>query len=182
MAELDELARNLGHLLDRLARGSARWALRVAVATAIAAVAMYLLGLAALEGPVGQIWPWLGAIVGLAAIAAPAWAAWQLHAVHRSANSIVGEVRTVLGRSDEAQRIVVDTVEANEPTGTTSITVYRARDFGDLRRVVGAGSDLKALPAALATMTTLPFRLLVGVLATLAFAVVSFVFLLALAF
>lgn len=181
MADVDELARNLTAFLDRLSRGATRWAVRVAVAAAIAAVAMYLLGLAALDGPVGRIWPWFGALIGLAAVAAPAWAAWQLSSIRRNATGIVGDVRTVLGRSNEAQRVVVDTVEANEPTGDRSIMVVRNQDFGDLRRIVGAGSDLKSLPVALAALASLPARLLIGVLATLAFAALSFLFLLALA-
>lgn len=182
MADLDDLARQLGSTLDRVARGAVRWTGRVAIVTAVAAAVMYLLGLRALDGPLGDVWPWLGALIGLAAIAPPAWAAWQLRTVHRSSSDIVSDVRTLLGRSTEAQRVVIDTVEVQEPTGDRTLIVSRGRDLGDLRRVVGTGVDLKALPMALATLTSVPFRLLLGVLATLAFAAISVVFLIALAF
>ena len=182
MADLDALAHQLGGLLDGVARRSVRWAARVAIVTALAAVVMYVLGLQALDGPAGDAWAWLGAAIGIAAVAAPAWAAWQLRAVHRDARGIVADVRTLLDRDVDAKRVVIDTVEVNEATGERSTVVYRAPDMRDLRRVASAGADLKSLPLALAALSTLPFRLLVGVLATLAFAAISFVFLLALAF
>ncbi|MFV0308008.1 MAG: hypothetical protein ACK5OX_09735 [Desertimonas sp.] len=182
MADLDDLARNLGGLIDRLAGGAVRWSIRVALITGVAALVMYLLGLQALGGAVGNIWTWFGAAIGLAAVAAPAWAAWQLRAVHRDTSGIVADVRTVLTRDPAAQRVVIDTVEVDEPTGQRALMVYQGRDLGDLRRVVGASNDLRSLPMALAALTSLPLRLLVGVFATVAFAFVSFVFLIALAF
>ena len=182
MADLDDLARQLGGLLDRVARRSVRWATRVAIVTAIAAAVMYLLGLQALDDGAGDVWRWLGAIIGIVAVAAPAWAAWQLRSVHRDARGIVADVRTLLDRDADAQRIVIDTVEVSEATGERSAVPYRAPDMSDLRRVVMTGADLKSLPLALAALGSLPIRLFVGVLATLAFAFVGFIFLLILAF
>lgn len=182
MADLDELAGRLVQLVTALAGRGVRWALRVAVVVAIAAAVMYLLGLAALDGPVGRAWPVLGAILGLAAVAAPLLAAWRLRTVRREATTLVGEVRTLMGRNADAQRVVIETVETGIPTGERSVVVYQSRDFGDLHRLALHTGELRTLPSALSAVTTFPGLLIVGVLATLVFGFVSFIFLIALAF
>lgn len=182
MADLDELARRMAGLVANLADRGVRWAVRVAVLVALAAVATYLLGLAALDGPVGRVWPVLGAVIGLAAIAAPVLAAWRLRSVRKGAPELVSEVRTLMGRNADAQRVVIDTVETRPSTGERSVVVYQNRDFGDLRRMAVNADDLRALPGALAAVTTFPGLLIIGVLATLAFGFVSLIFLIALAF
>ena len=181
MADVDDLARRLVALVMALAGRGIRWALRVAVVVAIAAAVMYLLGLAALGGSVGSVWPVLGAIIALAAISAPLLAAWRLREVTQHADALVGDVRTLMAGSADAQRVVVDTVETGRPTGDTSIVVYQSRDFGDLRQMA-TSAHLHSLPAALRAVTTYPALLLIGILATLCFAFVSLIFLIALAF
>src|SRR5690606_14493258 len=99
MADLDELARRMTGLVANLADRGVRWAVRVAVLVALAAASTYLLGLAALDGPVGRVWPVLGALIGVAAIAAPLLAAWRLRSVRKDAPQLVGEVRTLMGRN-----------------------------------------------------------------------------------
>jgi hypothetical protein len=183
MAELDDdLARRMVALVTTLAGRGVRWAVRVAVVVFVAAAAMYLLGLAALDGSVGDVWPVLGALIGLAAVAAPLLAAWRLHRVQRDASALVADVRTLVGRNAEARRVVIDTVEAGTPTGDRSIVVYQRRDFGDLQRMAVSAEDLPALPSALTAVRSFPGLLLIGVLATMGFAFVGFVFLIALAF
>ena len=181
MPDVDDLARRLVALVMVLAGRGVHWALRVAVVVAVAAAVMYLLGLAALGGSVGSVWPVLGAIIGLAAISAPLLAAWRLREVTQHADELVGDVRALMSSSTDAQRVVVDTVESGPPTGSTSIVVYQGRDFGDLRQMA-TSAHLPSLPGALRAVTTYPALLLIGILATLGFAFVSLVFLIALAF
>lgn len=182
MADLDELARRLVGVVTTLAGRGVRWALRVAVVVGLAAVAMYLLGLAALDGPVGRVWPVLGALIGLAAVGAPLLAAWRLRSVRKDATTLVTDVRTLMTRDVDARRVVIDTVETEAPTGDRSVVLHQRRDFGDLHRLAVGADDLRSLPGALAAVMTFPGLLIIGVLATLAFAFVSFIFLIALAF
>lgn len=185
MADFDDVARGLTDLVTRVARSGARWATRVAVVVGVAALIMYLLGLQALDGPVGRIWPWLGALIGLAATGAPLLARWRLTSVGKDATELVGEVRSLMSGNADARRVVVDTVETGDRVSTEPTTTLRrveVREFRDLRRLVGTAGDLRRLPQALAAVATFPGLLAIGLLATLAFAFVSLIFLLALAF
>jgi hypothetical protein len=181
VADVDDLARRLVALVVALARRGVRWALRVAVVVAVAAAVMYVLGLAALGGSVGSVWPVLGAVIALAAISAPLLAAWRLRDVTAHSEALVGDVRALMSGSADARRVVVDTVETGQPTGETSIVVYQSRDLGDLRRMA-TSAHLHSLPRALRAVTTYPALLLIAVLATLGFGFASLVFLIALAF
>lgn len=186
MADVDELASRLTALVTTVAGRGVRWATRVALVVFVAAAIMYLLGLQALDGPVGRIWPVLGAVIGLAAVAAPLLARWRLGTVTKKATAIVGEVRTLVAGDGTARRVVIDTVEAGQPptNGQASIVVARSdgAGFRDLRRVVGTTAGLRELPGALVAVTTFPGLLAIGVAAILIFGFVSFVFLIALAF
>ncbi len=182
MADLDDLAGRMVRLVTALAGRGMRWAIRVAVVVALAAVTMYLLGLAAFDGSAEQVWAVAGAIIGLAAIAAPLLAAWRLRSVRRDATALVGDVRTLVDRNADARRVVIETVETGLPTGERSVVVYQSQDFGDLHRMAVRTDDLKSLPAALSAVRTFPGLLIIGVLATLLFGFASFIFLIALAF
>jgi hypothetical protein len=186
MADVDELASRLTALVTNVAGRGVRWASRVALVVFVAAVIMYLLGLQALDGPVGRIWPVLGAVIGLAAVAAPLLARWRLGAVTKRASAIVGEVRTLVAGDGTARRVVIDTVEASQPamTGQGSMIVVRSdgASFRDLRRVVSTTANLRDLPGALVAVTTFPGLLAIGVAATLVFGFISLIFLIALAF
>jgi len=180
VTETEDLARRLVALVMALAGRGVRWALRVAVVVFLSGAVMYVLGLAALEGSMGQVWPVLGAILALGAVSAPLLAAWRLHAVRDDATGLVGDVNALMSGSTDARRAVIDTVETGAPAGERSIVVYQSRDFGDLRRLA-TSAHLRSLPSALRAVMSFPGLLLLGVLATVAFGFVSFVFLIALA-
>jgi len=185
MTDVDELAGALTRLVTSVARRGARWATRVAVVVFVAGLVMYLLGLAALGGSVGRVWPWLGAVIVLAAVAAPLLARWRLTSVSKDATGLVAEVRTLVSGSADAHRVVVDTVETADRVGAEPAATLRGvevHEFRDLRRLAGTAQDLRRLPLALAAVTTFPGLLAIGILATMAFGFVSLIFLLALAF
>jgi hypothetical protein len=178
MADVDDLARRLVALVMALAGRGIRWALRVALVVGLAAAVMYLLGLAAIGG---TAWAVFGAVVAIAAVGAPLLAAWRLREVTQHADALVGDVRSLMAGSTDARRVVVETVETGQPTGDTSIVVYQSRDFSSLRDMA-TSADLRSLPGALRAVTTYPFLLLVGILATILFGFASLIFLIALAF
>jgi hypothetical protein len=181
MPDRDELAERLVAFVTTLARGGERWAIRGAVLVTAAALVTYLLGLAALDGSAEQVWAVIGAAIGLAAIGVPLLAAWRLRAVRRRAPELVGDVRTLMGRNRDAERLVIETVESGQPTGDRSMVVYRSQDFGDLQRIAVSTGDLRVLPDALTAVRSYPGLLVIGVLAILGFGFLSFVFLVALA-
>jgi hypothetical protein len=183
MVDVDELARRTTNLVTTLARKGMALATGVAVLVAIVGGLAYLTGLAGLDGSARSAWTVVGAVLLVVAVGAPLVARWRLGAVRRHANELVGDVRTLITRDGEAQRVVIETVavEERDPAEVAELrpVLYDSRQFTRLRQVTVTATDLRALPGVMRTLTTFPALLGVALLGVLVFGVLGFLFLLA---
>ena len=182
MPDVDALARQTTALLSNLARKGMALATGLALVTLLVGGLSYLTGLAGLEGSAHSAWTVIGAVMLVGAVGAPLLARWRLATVRRHLDKLVGEVRTLITRDPEAQRVVIETVAIDDqPPEISDLrpVVYDSQQFGRLRTVsIGAG-DLRELPAALLAVSKLPALLAIGLLGIVVFGVLGFFFLLA---
>ena len=182
MADLDELSRRTATLVTTLARKGMSVATGVAVVVGVIGGLSYLTGLAGLDGSAHSAWTVVGAAMLIVAVGAPLLARWRLSRVHRHVTQLVGEVRTLVARDPEAERVVIETVaydQRDEGAGDLRPVVYDTRQFNRLRVVSGRASDLRELPGALRAVTTFPLLLLLALLGVVIFGILGFFFLLA---
>jgi len=180
MAEIDELARRAVALLQLLAQRGAQLAFVVAMFVGAAGLVTFLLGLAAFEGGARSAWVAIGIALVLVAVGAPLLAGWRLSAVRRDATSLLTDVRTLLARNADAERVVIETVEQSDLVGARSpAVVVHSRRFANLRSIAGTANDLRSLPSAMLAVTTFPALLAVGLVFLPVFFILGFVFLIA---
>jgi hypothetical protein len=182
MPDVDALARQTTALVSELARKGMAIATGVAVITLIIGGLSYLTGLAGLDGSAHSAWTVVGAVMLIGAVGAPLLARWRLARVRRHLDRLIGEVRTLITRDPEAERVVIETVahdEQTQPMGDLRPVVYDTRQFSRLRTVSVRSSDLRELPGALYAVTTFPWLLLLAVLGIIVFGILGFFFLLA---
>jgi hypothetical protein len=182
MADVDELARRTTLLVSNLARKGMALATGLAVVTLLVGGSSYLTGLAGLDGSAHAAWRVVGAAMLVFAVGAPLLARWRLAGVRRRVDKIVGELRTLMTRSPEAQRVVIDTVAIDDqPPEISDLrpVVYDSRQFNRLRAVSVGSGDLRELPAALLAVSKLPILLAIGLFGILVFGMLGFFFLLA---
>jgi hypothetical protein len=183
MADVDELARRTTSLVTDLARKGIVLATWFAMIVFLVAGLSYLTGLAGLEGSARSAWMVVGGVMLVIAVGAPLLARWRLSAVRRHASDIVGELRTLIARDGNAQRVVIETiaVEEHDPSEVRDLrpVVYDSRQFSRLRQVTVTATDLRALPGVLRTVTTFPALLAIGLVGILVFGTLGFLFLIA---
>ena len=185
MPDVDVLARQTTALVSNLARKGMALATGLALVTLLVGGLSYLTGLAGLEGSAHSAWTVIGAVMLVGAVGAPLLARWRLAGVRRRVDQLVGEVRTLITRSPEAQRVVIDTVAIDDqPPEISDLrpVVYDSRQFDRLRTVSVDAGDLHELPAALTAVATLPLLLAIALLGVVVFGILGFFFLLAWAF
>lgn len=183
MADVDELARRTTALVTGLARKGMTLATGVAVLVLIVGGLSYLTGLAGLDGSARSLWTVLGLVMLVVAVGAPLLARWRLSSVSRRANELVGDIRTLISRDADAQRVVIETVAVDEraPSDVRDPrpVVYDSRQFNRLRTVTVKANDLRELPSALVAVTTFPGLLAIALLGVVVFGLLGFVFLIA---
>ena len=181
MADVDVLARRMVGAFEQLARRGMTLAVGLAVMTAIVSLGAFAMGLAALEGSTRSAWLVIGGVMAVVTIGAPLLVAWRLGRIRSSATGLVDDVRTLLTRNPEAERIVIDTVEVEEGQGVTAspAVIGRTTQFSQFQRVVLSTDNLRTLPMAVRAVTTFPALLGVSVLFTLVFAILGFLFFIA---
>ena len=185
MADVDVLARQTTTLVSNLARKGMALATVIAGVTLLVGGLSYLTGLAGLDGSARSAWVVVGAVMLVIAVGAPLLARWRLAGIRRHLDSLVGEVRTLITRDPEAQRVVIETVAVDDqPAEVTDLrpVVYESRQFDRLRVVSVKAGDLRELPGALRTVTTFPVLLVIALLGIVVFGILGFFFLLAWAF
>ena len=102
----------------------------------VVALGAFAIGLAALEGSTRSAWPVIGAVLAVVTIGAPLLAAWRLGRIRAHPSALFDDVRTLLTRNAEAERIVIDTVEVEQgQRGTASPAVIgHTTQFSRLRQ------------------------------------------------
>jgi hypothetical protein len=183
MADVDQLASQASALVSSLARKGMALATGVAAITLFVGGLSYLTGLAGLDGSAHSAWTVVGALMLIAAVGAPLLARWRLGRVHRHLGAIIGELRTLITRDPEAQRVVIETVahdeQTPEPFRDLRPVVYDTRQFDRLRTVTVRSTDLRELPGALYAVTSFPWLLLMALGGVVVFGILGFFFMLA---
>ena len=181
-APLDQLAdRAVDGLLGLLRRANAL-AGGVLIFAFIASVGSFLLGVAALDGGARSAWLLLGGVGVVAGVGSVLLAMWRLFMVRRGSDTLTGELRRFIGGDGDAERTVIDAVEATEVSDDESIVAV-SRQFTSMRDGVDQqGANLPELSMALRSLTTFPGLMALAVVTGFAFALVSPIFVLILLF
>jgi len=141
-----------------------------------------LLGLAALDDGARSAWLLLGTIGIAAGIGSALLAIWRLLKVRRKSDKLTGELRRFIGADGDAERTVIDAVEATEVSADESIVAV-SRQFSSMRDGVDQQElNLPELSMALRSLTTFPGLMALAVVTGFAFALVSPIFVLVLLF
>lgn len=142
----------------------------------------FLLGLAALDDGARSAWLLLGTIGIAAGIGSALLAIWRLLKVRRKSDKLTGELRRFIGADGDAERTVIDAVEATEVSADESIVAV-SRQFSSMRDGVDQQElNLPELSMALRSLTTFPGLMALAVVTGFAFALVSPIFVLVLLF
>jgi hypothetical protein len=179
MVDVDPLARRAVALIDVLARRAGSLAIGLAVLVGLFGLVAYGLGLAGLEGNTRSAWVVIGAALVLVAVGAPLLAAWRLHRVRRHSTALLEDMRKLLSRDAEAERVVIETVEVQEDAiGTNSpVVIGQTARFTRLQQF--RMDDFRELPSALRAMATFPALMVLAILLLPIFTILSLIFFLA---
>jgi hypothetical protein len=183
MPDVDGLARRAVQFLALFARRAGRLAVAAGAFVAVIALITYAIGSAALSGGARSTWMILGGALVIVAVGAPLLAWWRLFSVRRHADELVGELSRLISGNSEAERVVIDTVEARPPptgppSGRQELTVVGTQQFYRLRTLTLGTDDLPQLSRAMTAATSFPGLLALGLLLSLVLGVLGFVFLL----
>jgi len=179
---LDQLTdRAVDGLLGLLRRANAL-AGGVLIFVFVTSVGSFLLGLAALDDGARSAWLLLGTIGIAAGIGSALLAIWRLLKVRRKSDKLTGDLRRFIGADGDAERTVIDAVEATEVSADESIVAV-SRQFSSMRDGVDQQElNLPELSMALRSLTTFPGLMALAVVTGFAFALVSPIFVLVLLF
>jgi hypothetical protein len=165
-------------IADRVTRFSGKLLLGVAVVS----IGSFLLGLAALEGGIRNVWIVLGGAFGVIAVGAALIARWRIGGVRRQVPAIAAEVRTLLteGRRDAVE--VIEQFHGPAGGGERDSVIVVSRSMSGLRGVARHGlAGSEHLVKAVTAITTFPGLAAMAVLISIVFALLIPIFLLALA-
>ncbi len=180
MADVDDLARRTTTLIAGLARKGLSLATGVVVVVLVICGLSYLTGLAALEGSARSAWAIVGLAMLVVAVGAPLLARWRLGAVTRRTSELMSEIRSLITRDADAQRVVIETVayEEAQPQDVRDLrpVVYDSRQFNRLRQVTVKAGDVGRLPVVLRSLVTLPYLLGIALLGIVVFGLLGFLF------
>ena len=192
MSEIDALVDRAVAAVSTIARRGSTLTTGVAIVAAMVLGATYLVGLAAFGGGTRATWAVVGGALLVIAVGAPLLASFRLRSIPKKANSLVGELRTLLDRDESARRVIVDTVEA-EPSTAESMDArggFAAGGFGTTRtpqvviqfqrfsqlRSFARSDDVKNIASVAQTIGSLPALVSAGILLTGLGAFLGFIF------
>lgn len=197
MSEIDALVDRAVSAMSTIARRGSTLTTGVAIMAALVMGAAYLVGLAAFGGGTRSAWAVIGGVLLVVAVGAPLVASFRLRSIPKKANSLVGELRTLVDRDESARRVVIDTVESEDGSGApkaanptdapgtfaaggftaarTPQVVLQFQRFSQLRNFARA-DDVKNLANVAQTVGSLPALVAAGILLTGLGAFLGFIF------
>ena len=179
--DLDRLARRAVESVMHLVRRANALAGGVLMFAVVASVGGFLLGLAALSGGIRTVWIALGGFFMVVAIGAVAIAMLRLRSVRKSADTLVTEVRELIGGDRANQRVVIDTVESTHGNQDDGV-VQLSREFFSIRGAIGNRvGQFRELASAVTAVTTFPGLVALATLVSFVFLGLAAIFLIALA-
>ncbi|MGI9645325.1 MAG: hypothetical protein ACR2O6_08465 [Ilumatobacteraceae bacterium] len=181
VGDLDALAQQAVDTVMRLVRRGLALAGGVLLIAAFCSIGGFMLGLAALSGGWRTLWILLGGFFLVVSIGAVIVAMWRLRAVRGGADALVGEVRRLIGKDDQAEQVVIETVEVGE-TAEEESAVVLSRQFFQMQGAVDRQPDsYAAISKALRAVTGFPVLLALSAFVSMIFAGLGLLFLIALA-
>jgi hypothetical protein len=178
--DLDRLVRRAVEAVSHLARRGSIITTGVGLLALLVTGATYLVGLGAFTDGARVAWTVLGAALLLFAVGAPLLASFRLRAIPHHANELVGELRLLLGRNDEARRVVIDTV-AIDSEPSTAVTaaptfIVQSGQYTALHRIAIGAGDVQHLAKVTRELAYLPSLVFIGLALTGLAAFLGFVF------
>jgi hypothetical protein len=178
--DLDRLARRAVDSVLHLVRRANALAGGVLMFVTVVGIGGFVLGLAALSGGIRTVWIALGGFFAVAAIASVVVAMLRLRSVRRGADTLVGEVRTLVGGDRASKRTVADTVQSAEDRSNDGI-VDLSKEFFSMRGAIGDRvGQFSALASAMTAVTSFPDLISIATLIGFVFAGLSVIFAIAL--
>ncbi len=178
--DLDRLARRAVDSVLHLVRRANALAGGVLIFVTVFGVGGFLLGLAALSGGIRTVWLVLGGFFLAAAISSILVAMLRLRSVRTDADTLVSEVRSLVGGDHDSKRTVADTVQSTEGKSDDGI-VDLSREFFSMRGAIGDRvGQFRALASAMTAVTSFPGLVAIATLIGFVFAGLSVIFLIAL--
>ena len=159
-----------------------RFSTKLLLAVGVVSVGSFLLGLAALDGGIRNVWVVLGGTFCVIAVGAALVARWRIGGIGRHVPSIASEVRTLLteGRRDAVE--VIEHLQRGADEGGRDKVIIVSRSVTGLRGVATHGlAGSEHLLKAVTAITSFPALAAVSVLVSVVFALLIPIFLLALA-
>ncbi len=179
--DLDRLAQRAVDAVLMLVRRASALAGGVLILAIVFGIGGFLLGIAALDGGIETVWIALGAVFALVAIVSVGTAMLRLRSVRKGTDTLVSEVRSLIGGNKQSQRTVIETVESTDRAEGDGV-VALSRQFFSLKSEVGDRiGQFKSLGLALTAITSFPGLVALATVITFVFAGLSIIFLIALA-
>ncbi len=179
--DLDQLAQRAVDSVMKLVRRGTALAGGVLMLAILFGVGGFLLGLAALDGGIEKVWIAVGGAFALVAIGSVGIAILRLRSVRKGANTLVTEVRSLIGGDKQTKRTVIETVESTDASDGDGVVAV-SKQFFSLKNEVGDRiGQFKSLGLALTAITSFPGLVALATVITFVFAGLSVLFLIALA-
>ena len=179
--DLDQLAERAVDSVMNLVRRGTALAGGVLMLAVVFSVGGFLLGIAALDGGIENVWIVLGAFFGLVAIGSIVLAILRLRWVKKSANTLVTEVRSLIGGDKQTKRTVIETVESTDASDGEGVVAVSKQFFSLQGEVGDRVGQFKSLGLALSAITSFPALVALSTVITFVFAGLSVLFLIAIA-
>lgn len=178
--DLDRLAQRAVDSVLHLVRRANALAGGVLIFVALFGIGGFLLGLAALSGGIRTVWIALGGFFAVVAIGSVVVAMLRLRSVRTSADTLVTEVRALVGGDGASKRTISDTVDSTEDRSDDGI-VDLSREFMSMRGAIGDRvGQFRALASAVTAVTSFPGLMAIATLIGFVFAGLSVIFAIAL--
>ena len=178
--DLDRLVRRAVDAVGHLARRGSNITTAVGLLALLVTGATYLVGIAAFGGGTRIVWTVLGVALLLFAVGAPLLASFRLRAIPHHAEELVSELRLLLGRNEEARRVVIDTVAIDEePSAAVTAAptfIVQSGQYTTLHRIAIGAGDVQHLAKVTRELAYLPSLVFIGLALTGFAAFLGFVF------
>lgn len=179
--DLDRLAQRAVDAVLSLVRRGTALAGGVLILAVVVGVGGFLLGLAALSDGIEKVWIVIGGFFAIIAVGSVLTAMLRLRAVKSGADTLVTEVRSLIGGDRGSERTVIETVQSTSGAENDGVVVL-SRQFFSMKEAVGGRVDqFKTLASALTAVTSFPGLIALAVVISFIFVGLSIIFLLALA-
>lgn len=182
--DLEVIVGRIVRSIVAIARKVARFATLLLVVCTAVCVGSFLLGLAALEGGIRNVWIVLGIVFGSVAIGAALVGRWGVGRIRKDVPAIAGEVRAIIAEGREQSTLLIRRFgdERDDVEGASGSAIVVSRGGFGLGDVAGHGIEgAGRLTAALHAVTRYPLLALLAIAITLVFGFLVPIFLLALA-